>query len=182
MMIEFGRCSFSSRRGNKHHSDEGEPGGGFCSGHAGLLCHHSGRRLPPFPVLGMVKVCVSLVILSSRRLRSTRVADDWSPDVFPSAAAITCRSADCPSLTKGCLCAMRTSPTWFQPSTVVRTSFPVTWHNIEYRDDSQAGRRPHDPTGNSTDKRIVTACDSEDVKLKCSENACFTFTILIIST
>lgn len=45
--------------------------------------------------------------------------------MFPSAAAITWTSAGCPSPNQRCWCVTKKSPSWCQPSTVVRTSFPV---------------------------------------------------------
>lgn len=123
MTIQFGRCVFSSRTGNQHCGDECEPGGEVHGEHAGLLCQHSGRRLFRPHVLDMGKVYVSLVIVLSRRPRLAWKTTDIQ--MFRSAAAITCRSAGCPSPTKGCIGTTRTTPTWSQPSTVVRTSFPV---------------------------------------------------------
>lgn len=99
--------------------------------------------------------------------------------MFPSAAATTWKSAGCPSPTEGCLRATGPHPTWLQPSTVVRTSFPVnlivTQKQIRRR---FSARTPtHDPTF-STDKHTVIACDGQEARLKCGKNVCFTFTII----
>lgn len=132
-LFEFGRCVFSSRTGNQHRGDEREP----CGLSEGPPCQQSKSRLFTSPVLELVKVCVSLVMLSSRRLHLTRC----DIQMFLSAAAITCRTAGCPSPTKRCLCATGTSPTWFQQSTSVRWSFPVNLTVTQHQTSSRFSAR-----------------------------------------